>query len=161
MNNKQTAIISNLVLILIIVAIFVYRDVSVIVDKEGTIWHHPFVWSPINWMDVLSCFLFLLLFVLPSILYVCGSWFENLSKPMKIVHSVFMLLGAGELCFLFYNNMQYMGLLPQCNLSEDVAISICVIPLLVICLYSLGVIITRIVKWVIRLYKNDKVAQSI
>ena len=54
-----------------------------------------------------------------------------------------------------------MGLLPQCNLSEDVAISICVIPLLVICLYSLGVIITRIEKWVIRLHKNDKVAQSI
>lgn len=156
MNNKQTAIISNLVLILIIVATFVYRDVSVIVDKEGTIWHHPFVWSSTNWMDVLFYFLFLLLFVLPTILYVCGSWFENLSKPMQVAHSVFMLLGAGELCFLFYNNMQYMGILPHLNLSEDAYFCICVIPLLLICLYSLGVIVTRIVKWVI-----NKVAQSI
>lgn len=153
MNNKQTAIISNLVLILIIVATFVYSDV----DNEGTIWHHPFVWSSINWMDVLLYFLFLLLFIFPTILYVCGSWFENLSKPMQIVHSVFMLLGAGELCFLFYDNMQqYMGILPRLNLSEDAAFCIYVIPLLLICLYSFGVIVTRIVKWVI-----NKLAQSI
>lgn len=164
MNNKLINIISSSVLILITVATFVYQDVSVvidIVDKEEIILHQPFVWSSINWLKVLFYFCFLLLFVSPTILYVCGNWFNNLSKPMQIVHSVFMLLGAGELGFVFYNSMQYMGIFPHLNLGENAYFCILAIPLLLICLYSLVVIITRVLKWGIKSYKNNKTTQSI
>lgn len=153
MKNKLIHLISNLVLVLITVATIVYHNVAVVVNK-GIIYHTPFVWSSINWIDVLFIFLFLLLFVSPNILYICGSWFENLSKPMKITHSMFMVLGTSELFFVFYNNMQVMGLVSSWDLSENEMFCMCIIPLMFICLYSLSVLIVRIIRWIIQLSKK-------
>ena len=165
MNNKLITIISGSVLILITVATFVYQDVSVIVDivdKEEIILHQPFVWSSINWLKVFFYFCFLLLFVSPTILYVCGNWFNTLSKPMQFIHSLFMLVGVCEIYFLFYKEMSYIGMLKYpLTLNETTEAMLIMIPLILICLYSLVVIVTRIVKWGIKSYKNNKTTQSI
>lgn len=156
MKNKLIQLIGNLVLVLITVATFVYRDVAVVVNK-GIIYHNPFVWSSINWLDVLFYFCFLLLFVSPAILYVCGNWFNTLSKPMRFIHSLCMLVGSCEIYFLFYREMSYIGMLKYpLTLNETTEAMLIMIPWLSICLYSLAVIITRIVKWRISLANNNQ-----